>query len=100
MMVTPQRTGVIQRSAGNCTSHLSIELQAGLQCRCFSTNPQQSSSSQAIELVFSNVRIVKELMVVKNAFVMAQTALWQGMRFPLKPHYFHRESARGGLYTL
>jgi hypothetical protein len=36
----------------------------------------------------------------EKAFVMVQTALGQGMRSLLKPHYFHRESAGGGLYTL
>jgi len=40
------------------------------------------------------------MMVVKKAFVVVQTALGQDMRSLLKPHYFHRESARGGLYTL
>jgi hypothetical protein len=46
------------------------------------------------------MRIVKGMVVVKKGFAMVQTALGQGMRSLLKSRYFHRESARSGLYTL
>ena len=66
----------------------------------FSTNPQQSSSQQTIELGLSGCEIVIDVVAVKKELLASFTSGQAEFGPLIESQYFHRESAAGGLYTL